>query len=274
MVSPDVMPSTDRIQATPLAASTSCRKDPALEVQDVSITFGGVRVLDHVSLAVEPGGITGLIGPNGAGKTTLFNVISGFLHPNSGQVLLHGRSLAGLSPHEVARAGVGRLFQDIRVLRRLSLEDQLSVARTRDGSDRLWRSLFSSRRAASHVEAETARLLARFGLEAKARALGDELSLGEQKLLGFCRVLAAEPELLLLDEPGSGVSLELLSRIQEAVRTEAARRRSVLIIEHDMDLVRTLCDRVLLMQAGRVVEAGATRDVLDGEAIVDAFHGR
>jgi ABC-type branched-subunit amino acid transport system ATPase component len=268
------MPSTDRLQAAPLATLPSGQRDPALEVQDVTITFGGVRALDHVSLAVEPGIIMGLIGPNGAGKTTLFNVISGFLRPDSGSVLLRGKPLNGMPPHEIAHAGVGRLFQDIRVFRRLSLEDQLSVARSRDGGDRLWRSLFPLRRGSSLDRPEIAQLLARFGLETKARVLGDELSLGEQKLLGFCRVLAGEPSLLLLDEPGSGVSLELLARIQEAIRAEASKGRSVLIIEHDLDLVRTLCDRVLLMQAGRIVETGTTRDVLDGETIVDAFHGR
>jgi branched-chain amino acid transport system ATP-binding protein len=225
-----------------------------LEVHDVVRAFGGVKAVDGASLEVEAGSITGLIGPNGAGKSTLFNCITGFVRPQSGRVLLDGRRIDRKATHRIARAGLVRTFQTPRALKRMTVLDNVLVART--DPDR------------AHE------LLALVRLDGHAGALAGTLSGGQRKLLDLVRVLMTEPRILLLDEPMAGVSpalrVELLEHIL-ALRRD--RGLTFLIVEHDLDFVMRSSDRVIVMSDGRVIAAGTPDEVRADERVVDAYLG-
>ena len=225
-----------------------------LEVRDLVRRFGGVRAVDGASLAVEAGSITSLIGPNGAGKSTLFNVVSGFLSAEGGEVAFAGRRIDGRPPHRIARAGLVRTFQHARVLRRMSVLDNLLLARPDLGR--------------AHE------LLALVGLEAHAREYAGTLSGGEQKLLDFVRALMAEPRLLLLDEPMAGVSPTLRVQLLDHIRELRDRTRiTFLIVEHDLEVVMRASDRVIVMNEGKVLATGTPDEVRADPRVVDAYLG-
>ena len=225
-----------------------------LETHDVVRRYGGVRAVDGATLAVERGSITSLIGPNGAGKSTLFNVISGFVRADGGRVLLDGRAVHRHSPHRIARAGLVRTFQHARPLKRLSVLDNLLLARD------------DPRRARELLE------LVR--LEQHASDYAGTLSGGQQKLLDFARVLMRDPRLVLLDEPMAGVlpalRLQLLEHIRELREREGL---TFLIVEHDLDIVMRASDRVIVMSDGKVIASGSPDEVRADPRVVDAYLG-
>jgi neutral amino acid transport system ATP-binding protein len=225
-----------------------------LEAHGVVRRFGGVRALDGATLTVEAGSITSLIGPNGAGKSTLFNVVSGFMRAQSGEVVFDGRRIDRRSPHHIARAGLVRTFQHARVLRRLSVLDNLLLARD------------DERRAHE--------LLDLVRLDAHAAAYAGTLSGGQQKLLDFARALMTEPRLLLLDEPMAGVlptlRLQMLEHIQEV---RARHGLTFFIVEHDLEIVMRASDRVIVMSGGKVIAAGTPDEVRADPRVVDAYLG-
>jgi neutral amino acid transport system ATP-binding protein len=225
-----------------------------LEVRDLVRRFGGVRAVDEASFGVETGSITSLIGPNGAGKSTLFNVVSGFLSADKGEVAFEGTRIDRRPPHRIARAGLVRTFQHARVLRRMSVLDNMLVA----GPD--------DRRARE--------LLALVRLDAHERDYAGTLSGGEQKLLDFARALMTEPRLLLLDEPMAGVSPTLRAQLLEHIH--ALRDRTgitFLIVEHDLEMVMRASDRVIVMNAGKVLATGTPDEVRGDPRVVDAYLG-
>jgi neutral amino acid transport system ATP-binding protein len=225
-----------------------------LEARAVVRRFGGVRALDGATLAVEPGSITSLIGPNGAGKSTLFNVVSGFLRAESGDVVFEGRRIDRRSPHRIARAGLVRTFQHARVLRRLSVLDNLLVAQD------------DERRAHELLD------LVRLG--AHAGEYAGTLSGGQQKLLDFARALMTEPRLLLLDEPMAGVLPALRLQLLEHIREVRARHElTFFIVEHDLEIVMQASDRVIVMSGGKVIAAGTPDEVRADPRVVDAYLG-
>jgi branched-chain amino acid transport system ATP-binding protein len=225
-----------------------------LEVHELVRTFGGVKAVDGASLEVEPGSITGLIGPNGAGKSTLFNCITGFLRPQSGRVLLDGRRIDRHATHRIARSGLVRTFQTPRALKRMTVLDNVLLAR-----DRLER---------AHELLELVRL------DSHADELAGTLSGGQRKLLDLVRVLMTEPRVLLLDEPMAGVApalrVELLELILALRRDEGL---TFLVVEHDLDFVMRASDRVIVMNDGRVIAAGTPNEVRTNEDVVDAYLG-
>jgi neutral amino acid transport system ATP-binding protein len=225
-----------------------------LEVRDVVRAFGGVRAVDGASLDVEQASITALIGPNGAGKSTLFNVVSGFLRANRGTVVFEGRRIDRSPPHRVAQRGLVRTFQTPRALSRLSVVDNLLVARP---------------------DVERAReLLALVRLERHANDYAGVLSGGQRKLLDFARVLMTEPRLVLLDEPMAGVNPALGRQLVEHVLELREREGTTfLFVEHDMDVVMEASDRVIVMSEGRVIATGTPDEIRADEAVVDAYLG-
>lgn len=250
---------------------------PILELEDVSIAFGGLRAVDGATLQVPSGQITSLIGPNGAGKTTIFNIISGLLPPSAGGVRFRGESIVGLPPHAIARRGVGRTFQDPRVFRQMTVLDNVLLSMPGQLGERLLPALLwppaMRRDLAARVERARA-ILAESGLAARAGDLPGDLSYGEQRFLSLARILAMDAPLLLMDEPTVGLHRGEIERLLEAlVRLVREQGRTVLLIEHNMDVVMRVSDRIALLVGGKVVATGNPTEMQRNEALVNAYLG-
>jgi branched-chain amino acid transport system ATP-binding protein len=248
-----------------------------LRVEDLSLRFGGLAALSDVTFDVADGEILGLIGPNGAGKSTVFNVLSGLYRPDAGRVTFAGESLLGLTPHAIARRGVGRTFQNTEVFRPLSVLDNVLVglhARVRGGvvGAALW--LPGVTRAERAARERAHRWLERLGLGDVADVEAGALPLGRQKRLEMARALAAEPRCLLLDEPAGGLNpseTRALVGVIAGLRDELGL--TLIVVEHDMDLVMGLSDRVVVLHYGRKIADGRPREVATDAAVVDAYLG-
>jgi ABC-type branched-subunit amino acid transport system ATPase component len=247
-----------------------------LELTNITKRFGGVTAVNDVSIVFEKGRIAALIGPNGAGKTTLFDIISGFLAPNNGKVVFRDQAITGLPPFDIARKGIGRMFQDVRVFDRMSLIENVCVARKNQlGENPLCALLRPKRIARSQRETREAamELLRSVGLESKASLWAEHLSYGQQKLLAVCRLIANDSELLLLDEPTAGVNPAMIGEILELIRRLAKNGKTVLIIEHNLNVVLSLCDWVYLLDDGELVAFGTAKEVLGDGALQVAYLG-
>lgn len=236
---------------------------PLLAVRGLRRSFGGVAAVDGVSLEVGNREIVGLIGPNGSGKTTVLNLVSGALRPDGGSIVLGGESIAGLAPHRIAGRGVARTFQLVRVLSGMTCAENV-LAGVAFGTRRAWGAA-----AARDVDA----LLERVGLDRRAHLAAADLTYIDQKRLELARALAMRPRLLLLDEWLAGLNpTELLAGI-ELVRSLRAEGLSVLMVEHMMDAIRALCDRCVVMNAGRPIADGAPAAALADPEVVRAYLG-
>ncbi len=232
---------------------------PILEIRGVVKHFGGVTAVNGVSLALEPGRIYGLIGPNGSGKTTLFDCITGVQRGDSGQIRFRGERIDGLKPHKIFHRGMGRTFQVIRVFPELTAIENLLVVTT-------------SGYAEARGRAEE--LLRFVKLERLADEYAGNLSYGQQKLVEFVRVLMTDPELILLDEPASGVNRTLLNELLEAVRALRDRGKTVLLVEHDMKVVMGLCETVFVLDHGEKLAEGPPGVIQADERVIEAYFGR
>lgn len=247
-----------------------------LALTGVSKNFGGLQVLDDITLNIPAHGIFGLIGPNGAGKTTLFNLITGMLTPSRGTVEFAGCPLSGMAPYQITRQGVARTFQNIRVFREMTLIENVLVALAGLPSYGALSALlpFSSYRRAVALELDSAReLLARVGLVEKADRFAASLSYGEQRRLEIARALATRPKLLLLDEPAAGMnSAEKLLLMDELIKLEDSGL-SLLIIEHDMRFIMGLCHQVAVLNFGRLIAQGTPEEIRADNNVVEAYLG-
>ena len=240
---------------------------PLLEVADLTKRFGGVTALDGCGFAVREGTVTGLIGPNGSGKTTAFNVITGYLRADAGDVVLAGRRVARPAPAAMHRRGVARTFQRARVFGELSALENLVVAA---GHPR-W-SVFTARVARG--EADLARrLLDEFGLADVADLPAARLSYGQRKLVEFAAVLMSGPRLVLLDEPTAGVNPTLVETMEHHIRAQRAAGVTFLVVEHDIGVVMRLCDPVVVMDHGARIAEGPPHAVRTDPGVVDAYLG-
>ena len=248
-----------------------------LEVRDVIRSFGGVRAVDGASLEVEAGSITSLIGPNGAGKSTLFNIVSGFLRAEAGTVRLEGRRIDRLPAYRIAQAGLVRTFQTARTLTRMTVLDNVVLAAPRQPGERLMRNVVgagAARRREREVHARASELLELVRLDRHANDLAGTLSGGQRKLLDFARVLMTEPRLVLLDEPMAGVNPVLRGELLEhVVSLRDAHGVTVLLVEHDLEVVMGVSDHVVVMSNGAVIAAGAPEQVRSDARVVDAYLG-
>lgn len=247
-----------------------------LELEKVSKSFGGLRAVNDVSATFEAGRITALIGPNGAGKTTLFHLIGGVLRPDTGIIRYKGRRIDGLSPWRVARYGIGRLFQDVRVFNKLTaLENVLSAFPHQLGENPLWSlvlrpKVVQQERQLTH---QARQLLQFVGLHEHADAPAESLSYGQQKLLAIARLLAARADALLLDEPTAGVNPEMVKEILALLRQLANNGKLVILIEHNMSVVMDIADWVYFMDEGKIIAEGTPNEVLGNSTVRAAYLG-
>ena len=248
-----------------------------LSVEDLSIRFGGLAALSDVSFDVAEGEILGLIGPNGAGKSTVFNVLTGLYRPDAGRVTFAGESLLDLAPHAIARHGIARTFQNTEVFRPLSVLDNVLVglhSRLRGGifGAALWSPRVAREERAARERAGT--LLARLGLDDVADVEAGGLPLGRQKRLEMARALAAEPRCLLLDEPAGGLNpTETRALMDLIVRLREDLRLTLIVVEHDVQLVMGISDRVAVLHYGRKIAEGKPREVATTPAVIEAYLG-
>lgn len=292
-----------------------------LKLIGLSKSFGGLRAVDNVTIDFEPGKITSLIGPNGAGKTTIFNLISGFLKPDHGEILLEvrrekleeisknreqqdehttnidvkGESLEARSkkqgagtqksnefrihtmkPYEIARLGIGRLFQDVRIFKKMSCLDNIIVGTGNIYGENPIHALFAPRLTAMQerqLKERAAESLAYVGLQDKQRSFAEDLSFGEQKLLSIARLMSADYDILLLDEPAAGVNPKMIEKIMDLIKKLAGMGKMIIVIEHNMNVVYRISDFVYFMNEGAITAFGKPDDVFGNEEVRRIYIG-
>jgi len=247
-----------------------------LEARALVKDFGGLRAVDRVSLSVAEGTITGLIGPNGAGKTTLFNMLAGALKPTAGSITFQGRRIDGRPPYAIFRTGLARTFQIPRPFAEMTVLENVMLVPMGQSGERFWNNWLrrGTVRAEERATRDRAReTLAFVGLERLAGDYAKNLSGGQQKLLEIARALMADPQLILLDEPGAGVNPTLLGSIMDKLQDIHERGVTFLIIEHNMDLIAALCDPVLVMAQGSLLMVGSPDAVRSDPRVLEAYLG-
>ena len=248
-----------------------------LEIRDVVKNFGGIRAVNHCSFKMQQGTITGLIGPNGAGKTTLFNLITGFLQCTSGQVLFQGKRIDGLTPHKIFRHGIVRTFQIPRELKRMTVLENLMLVPSHQVGEYIWSSWllpWRVKRQEQEIEAKALEILRFVNLFDLKDEYAGNLSSGQKKLLELARTLMAEPQLVLLDEPGAGVNPTLMKELVDDIRRSCAEKGlTFLVIEHDMDLVMQLCNPIIVMCNGENLVEGSPQEVQQDQRVLEAYLG-
>ena len=248
-----------------------------LSVKDVSIAFGGVKAIDGVSFAVEPGRIFSIIGPNGAGKTTLFNVVSGIYEASHGRVDLDGHDVTAMAPDALAARGLSRTFQNLQIFQRMSAAENVMVGRHLKERCNLFADLLrlpSVTRQNRATRDAALMFLDQVGLRDSADVLAGSLSYGACKRLEIARALAAGPRVLLLDEPAAGCNAVETEEIDRLIARVAAQGIAVVLVEHDMKLVMKISDRILVLERGRPLIEGTPREVRDNPAVLEAYLGK
>ena len=265
------------VQADIQAVHATESQQAVLDIQQIVKDFGGVRAVDRCSFSVSPQTITGLIGPNGAGKTTLFNLISGFYKPDSGRVFFQGRDITGLAPHRIFHQGICRTFQIPRELKEMTVLENLMLVPAGQVGERLlypWFRPGAVRHQELRIRDKALEVLGFVNLLPLRDQYAGNLSGGQKKLLELARTMMADPEMILLDEPGAGVNPTLMKQLANYIERLCHERGvTFLLIEHDMDLVMHLCNPVVVMSEGKVLMEGTPDEVRRDERVLEAYLG-
>jgi branched-chain amino acid transport system ATP-binding protein len=251
-------------------------EEVVLSIENVTVHFGGLVAISDMNLTVCEGEIVGLIGPNGAGKTTAFNVLTGFLKPTDGEVRYRGTLLSGLKPHEIAGLGLVRTFQRTSIFQNNSVFENVLIGLHRRGRATVWDTLLALPRekAAERELADKAHEILRLvGLERRSAELAGALPYGEQRLLGISLALAAQPSMLLLDEPVSGMNASESAKVMKLVETIRTSGVTILLVEHDMPMVMQVSDRVVVLNYGRIIAEGPPAAIQRNPDVVRAYLG-
>lgn len=246
-----------------------------LDVRDVSVRFGGLTALDSVSLMVAPSQVVGVIGPNGAGKTTLLNVLCGFIRPDTGEVLIDGRRYPHLRPHQLTQLGIARTLQGVGLFERLTAVENVMIGATCRASAGFWSALFGlprSDRDERRLRQEALEALDLVGAADAADTWPGQLPYGMRKRVALARALVARPNVLLLDEPASGLAEDELDELGMLIRALAAQT-SLVIVEHHMDLMMSVCDSLVVLDFGKVISRGSPREIQADPAVTAAYLG-
>jgi len=250
---------------------------PLLEIERVVKSFDGVRAVNDCSLEVQPGTITGLIGPNGAGKTTLFNLITGFLKPTSGRIAFRDERIDGLPPHQIFRRGIVRTFQIPRELKQMTVLENLMLVPAEQAGEKLWNPLFFPflvARQEREIRDKALDILEFVDLWHLRDEYAANVSSGQKKLLELARTLMADPEMILLDEPGAGVNPTLMRKLVHNIEQLCyGKGITFFLIEHDMDLVTRLCNPIIVMSNGEKLAEGPPDEVKSDERVLEAYLG-
>lgn len=245
-----------------------------LRVDNVDKSFNGVKALNNFSCEIHENEIVGLIGPNGAGKSTLFNVITGFIESDKGKIEFNGKEITRTPSHKIVKLGISRTFQELRLIKQLSVMDNVLLCFNRQEGEQLYNIIFDDN-AVSKIEKEdrqkTFELLCYAGIDDKVHDLAGTLSYGQQKLLSIICCLAAEAKLILLDEPIAGINPEMREKILSIIREQPAKNKSVILIEHDMDFIIHVCDRLIFMDAGEKISEGTPEEVRNDPRVIEAY---
>jgi branched-chain amino acid transport system ATP-binding protein len=258
-----------------VTATTTC--DNLLDVRHVGISFGGLRAVTDFSLALPPRALYGLIGPNGAGKTTVFNLLTGVYRPNTGEVHVCGKRVDGLKPHQIARAGLARTFQNIRLFGELSVLDNVRLGAQMRLPHGLTSTILRTRSyhaAENKIDRAARDILDIMGLATRADAQSKYLSYGDQRRLEIARALASGPKVLLLDEPAAGMNPNEKHDLMQLIRQVRDRfELAILLIEHDMKLVMSICERITVLDHGETIAVGSADEVQRNEKVIEAYLG-
>ena len=256
---------------------TNTNEDILLAVENLSISFGGLKAVDNFNVRIKRGELYGLIGPNGAGKTTVFNLLTGVYKPDTGAIILDGKPITGKKTTEINHEGIARTFQNIRLFTNLSVLDNVKTALDERYRYGLLDSIFRTpkfRRMEKELDARALSILNVFELEDEAELKASQLPYGKQRKLEIARALATEPKLILLDEPAAGMNPQ---ETKELMDTIALIRRefsvTILLIEHDMKLVSGICERLTVLNFGQILREGETRAVLNDPEVIKAYLG-
>lgn len=247
-----------------------------IRTNKVSKFFGGVKAVDNVSITFYDGKINGLIGPNGAGKTTLFNIINGFLKPDEGEVYLNDLRIDQLYPYQIAQLGIGRMFQDTRILGKMTVLENVMLAYKKQTGENPWKLFFLNNKVKKEealIKEAALKWLKFVGLEDKINTYAENLSYGQQKLLTLARLLTAGSDILLLDEPTAGVDPGMIPIILKLLRNLVNEGKTIILIEHNMTVVLEICDWVYFMDEGKIVCWGLPSEVLADQKVKEAYLG-
>ena len=247
-----------------------------LKIENVSVDFDGLKAVSNVNLIAKDNEVTALIGPNGAGKTTIFNLITGVTKPNNGHIYLDDTDITSKKPYDICHLGIARTYQAIKLFKKMSVIDNVLVGMHTRTSINLFSDIFHSKKMREQEKRSNEKakeLLKQFGLDKFEQLPAGSLSYGQQRLLEICRAVASEPKIILLDEPAAGMNDSEKKELNEKIRHIISMEISVLLVEHDMNLVMDIADTIFVIEAGQNLASGTPKEIQNNKEVIKAYLG-